>query len=39
MIDGIERALKSFNDKGMLADAVKDAAKVKELVDKYFYCG
>ena len=39
MIDGIVRSLKSFGDKGMLADAEKDPAKVKALVDKYFYCG
>ncbi len=39
MIDGITRSLRSFNDAGMLADAAKNPAKVKALVDKYFYCG
>lgn len=39
MTDGIIEALKSFNDKGMLSDAVKDDSKVAELVKRYFYCG
>lgn len=39
MIDGIIRSLRSFGDKGLLADAQKDPDKVKALVDKYFYCG
>lgn len=39
MIDGIIRSLRSFGDKGLLADAQKDPDKVKDLVDKYFYCG
>ena len=39
MIDGIIRSLRSFGDKGLLADAEKDPDKVKALVDKYFYCG
>lgn len=39
MTDGIISSLKSFNDKGMLAEAVKDNEKVAELVKKYYYCG
>ena len=37
--EAVDEALGTDDDKGMLADTVKDAAKVKELVDKYFYCG
>ena len=39
MTDGIISSLKSFNDKGLLAEAVKDNEKVAELVKKYYYCG
>ena len=38
MTDGIISSLKSFNDKGMLGEAVKDNEKVAELVKKYYYC-
>ena len=39
MTDGIIRSLRSFNDRGMLAEAEKSPDKVKVLVDRYFYCG
>ena len=39
MIDGIITSLRSFNDKGMLSEAVKDNERVAELVKKYYYCG
>lgn len=39
MIDGIIKALRTFNDKGLLSEISKEPEKVKELVDRYFYCG
>jgi glutamine synthetase len=39
MIDGIISALKSHHDKHLHADAKKDPALMRKLVDQYFYCG
>ncbi len=39
MVDGIIKALESFHDRDLLTKAVNDTEKVKQLVDKYFYCG
>ena len=39
MIDGIVKALKSHHDKHLHADAKKDPALMRKLVDQYFYCG
>lgn len=39
MIDGICRSLRSFADKGLLERAKRDENLLRELVDRYFYCG
>ena len=39
MIDGIFQSLKSHHDKHLHADAKKDPALMRKLVDQYFYCG
>lgn len=39
MIDGIIKALKSFDDANLHTDANNDADLMKKLVAKYFYCG
>ncbi len=39
MIDGIIKALKSFDDKDLHQRAKADPNLMKELVEKYFYCG
>ena len=39
MIDGILHSLRSFKDKGLLAEVSEDTGKVRELVERYFYCG
>jgi glutamine synthetase len=39
MIDGIIYALRSFNDKGLLAKASNDPDLMAKIVKEYFYCG
>ena len=39
MIDGIISSLKAHHDKHLHADAKKDPALMRKLVDQYFYCG
>lgn len=39
MIDGIISSLKSFGDKNLHKDADADPGLMKQLVDRYFYCG
>jgi glutamine synthetase len=39
MIDGILSSLRSFHDKGLLSKAIEDPEKMRNLVDRYFYCG
>ena len=39
MIDGIIQSLKAHHDKHLHADAKKDPALMRKLVDQYFYCG
>jgi glutamine synthetase len=39
MIDGIVQSLKAHHDKHLHADAKKDPALMRKLVDQYFYCG
>lgn len=39
MIDGIIKALKSFDDKELLRKAKGDSGLMREIVEKYFYCG
>ena len=39
MIDGIINSLNSHHDKHLQADAKKDPALMRKLVDQYFYCG
>ncbi len=39
MIDGIIRSLKSYNDNTLHERAHSDAKLMKQLVDRYFYCG
>ena len=39
MIDGIITSLKAHHDKHLHADAKKDPALMRKLVDQYFYCG
>jgi tRNA A37 threonylcarbamoyladenosine biosynthesis protein TsaE len=39
MIDGIITSLKSHHDKHLHADAKKEPALMRKLVDQYFYCG
>ena len=39
MIDGIIQSLKAHHDKHLHADAKKDSALMRKLVDQYFYCG
>ena len=39
MIDGIIQSLKAHHDTHLHADARKDPALMRKLVDQYFYCG
>ena len=39
MIDGILSSLRSYHDKGLLSEAMADPERMRELVDRYFYCG
>ena len=39
MIDGIVKALKSFDDSSLHKDARGDTKLMRSLVEKYFYCG
>lgn len=39
MIDGIEKHLREYNDTTLVEDAKKDNELMREIVDKYFYCG
>jgi len=39
MIDGIEKHLRDFNDANLVEGAKKDINLMRELVEKYFYCG
>ena len=39
MIDGIVKSLKSFDDNDLHERAKADPNLMKELVEKYFYCG
>ena len=39
MIDGIIAGLKAFDDGSLHQDADADPTLMKQLVDKYFYCG
>ena len=39
MIDGIARALRAFNDRGLHAAATKDTMQMLALVRRFFHCG
>jgi glutamine synthetase len=38
-IDGIIRMLEAYNDAGLRAELEKQPEKMRELVNRYFYCG